>query len=75
MRPNRILQYVLLVQDCAFWGVISNVPMPWLAPLGTIILSWLTAGVVLDASGLFFRFWFYISYVEQVRGLASKDST
>jgi hypothetical protein len=40
--------------------------MPWLAPLGTIILSWLIAGIVLDASGLFFHYWFYVSCVEQV---------
>jgi hypothetical protein len=37
-----------------------------LAPLGTIILSWLIAGIVLDASGLFFHYWFYVSCVEQV---------
>ena len=49
--------------------------MPWLAPLGTIILlSRLIAGIVLDASGLFFHYWFYISYVEQVGRLASGDS-
>ena len=44
MKPNRILQFVLLLKDCAFRGVV---PMPWLAPLGTIILC-------LDA---FYRGW------------------
>ena len=70
MKLNRILQYVLLLKDCAFWGVGSNVPMPWLAPVGTIILSWLIAGIVLDSSGLFFHHWFYVNCVEQVGRLA-----
>jgi hypothetical protein len=70
MKLNRILQYVLLLKDCAFWGVVSNVPMPWLAPVGTIILSWLIAAIVLDASGLFFHYWFYVNCVEQVGRLA-----
>jgi hypothetical protein len=30
------------------------------------VLSWLIAGIVLDASGLFFHYWFYVSCVEQV---------
>jgi hypothetical protein len=66
MKPNRILKQVPLLKDYAFVVVVSNVPMPWLAPLGTIILSWLIAGIVLDASGLFFHYWFYVSCVEQV---------
>ena len=70
MKLNRILQYVLLLIDCAFWGVVSNVPVPWLAPVGTIILSWLKAGIVLDASGLFFHCWFYVNCAEQVDRLA-----
>jgi hypothetical protein len=52
-----------LLKDHAFAVVVSNVPMPWLAPLGTIILSLLMAGIVLDASGLF---QFYVSRVELV---------
>ena len=39
-----------------------------------IILLWLTSGIVLDASGLFFHCWFYISCVEQVGRLAWWDS-
>ena len=66
MKGYRIIKQVPLLKDYAFVGVVSNVPMPWLAPLGTIILSWLIAGIVLDASGLFFHYWFYVSCVEQV---------
>ena len=43
----------------------------WLLCLGTNILSRLTTGIVLDAFGLFFQYWFYINGVEQVVGLAS----
>jgi hypothetical protein len=50
----------------AFAAVVANVPMPWLAPLGTIIPSWLMAGIVLDASGLFFHCWLHVICVEQV---------
>jgi hypothetical protein len=66
MKRNRTLKQAPSLKDCAFVVVVSNVPMPWLAPLGTIILSWLTAVIVLDASGLFFHCWFYVSCVEQV---------
>jgi hypothetical protein len=56
MKRNRTLKQVPLLKDHAFVVVVSNVvPMPWLAPLGTIILSSLIAGIVLDASGLFFH--------------------
>jgi hypothetical protein len=60
------LKNVPLLKDHAFVAVVSNVPVPWLAPLGTIILWWLIVGIVLDASGLFFRHWFYVSSVQQV---------
>jgi hypothetical protein len=62
-----MLKQVPLLKDHAFVAVVSNVPMPWLAPVGTTILSWLIAGIVLDAaSGLFFHCWFCVSCVEQV---------
>jgi hypothetical protein len=70
MKRNRMLKQVLSLKDqrsCLCGSlVVSNVPVPWLAPLGTIILSWLIAEIVLDASGLFFRHWFYVSCAEQV---------
>jgi hypothetical protein len=33
MKRIRILKYALLLKDYAFVEVVSNVPMPWLAPL------------------------------------------
>jgi hypothetical protein len=70
MKRNRMPKQVPLLKVHAFVAVVSNVPMPWLAPLGTIILLWLIAGIVLDASGLFFHNWFCPSCVEQVGGCA-----
>jgi hypothetical protein len=70
-----MLKQVPLLKDHAFVAVVSNVPMPWLAPLGRIIPSWLMAGIVLDASGLFFQHWFYASGVEQIGSALGRDST
>jgi hypothetical protein len=58
MKRNRTLNQVPLLKDVAFVAVVSNLPMLCLAPLGTINPSWLIAGIVLDASGLFFHCWF-----------------
>jgi hypothetical protein len=33
------------------------------------------AGIVLDASGLFFQHWFYASGVEQIGSALGRDST
>jgi hypothetical protein len=68
MKRNQTPKQVPLLKDHAFVAVVSNVLMPWSAPLGTIILSWLMAGIILDASGLFFHHWFHVSCVEQVGG-------
>jgi hypothetical protein len=67
-----MLKQVPLLKDYAFVAVVSNVPMLWLAPLGTIILSWLIAGIVLDASGLFFTT--YSTFNRSV-GALGRDST
>jgi hypothetical protein len=67
MKRNRTPEQVPSLKDHAFvFVVVSNISVPWLAPLGTIILSWLIAGIVLDASGLFFHHWFCMSCAEQV---------
>jgi hypothetical protein len=55
MKRNRTLKQAPLLKDRAFVAAASNVPVPWLASLGPIILLWLIAGIVLDASGLFFH--------------------
>jgi hypothetical protein len=55
MKGNQTLKQAPLLKDRAFVVVVSNIPVPWLAPLGTIILSWLIAGIILDATGLFFH--------------------
>jgi hypothetical protein len=67
MKSNQTLKQVPLLKDYSFVAVVSNLPMPCLAPLGTSILFWLTgAGIFFDASGFFFNCWFCASCVEQV---------
>jgi hypothetical protein len=56
MKRSQVPKQAPLLEDRAFVAVVSNVPVPQLAPrLGTIIPSWLIAGIVVDASGLFFQ--------------------
>jgi hypothetical protein len=55
MKRSQVPKQAPLLEDRAFVAVVSNVPVPQLAPLGTIIPSWLIAGIVVDASGLFFK--------------------
>jgi hypothetical protein len=47
-----MLKWVPLLKDCAFVVVVSNVPMPWLAPLGTIDHS-----IVVNSGDRFGCFW------------------
>jgi hypothetical protein len=66
MKHNQTLKQAPLLKDHAFVAVVSNVAVPWLAPLGTKDPSWQIAVIVLDASGLFFHCWFHANCVEQV---------
>jgi hypothetical protein len=67
MKRNQTLKQAPLLKDHAFMAVVSNVPMPWLAP-------WLIAGVVLDAFGLCFHCWFYVSCADRLAGVPGRDS-
>jgi hypothetical protein len=73
MKRNQTLKQAPLLKDHAFMAVVSNVPMPWLAPLGRILL-WLIAGVLLDAFGLCFHCWFYVSCADRLAGVHGRDS-
>jgi hypothetical protein len=75
MKRNRMLKQVTLLKDRAFVAVVSNVPMPWLAPLRTIILLSLIAGIVLDASGLFFPAGHTHVVQNRLAGVLERDST